>query len=205
MRTDVFLLLGAGGHARVVYEAWRFHHVRREAVVFDENPRLAESRFFDVSITSTWPPVPFGLGSFHVAIGHNSLRRRMFVRAEAMSGWVGETIVHPGSHVSAHAVLGGGCFVAAGAIVGPLAQLGCGCIVNHSASVDHEGVIGDFCHIAPGVRLCGEVHIGDEVLIGAGAVVLPGRRIGAGATVGAGAVVVRDVSAGSIVMGVPAT
>jgi len=41
--------------------------------------------------------------------------------------------------------------------------------------------------------------------IGTGAVILPGVTIGEGATIGAGAVVTRDVAAGVIVTGVPAT
>jgi sugar O-acyltransferase (sialic acid O-acetyltransferase NeuD family) len=203
MSTDGLLLIGAGGHARVVYDAWRLHNPKRTAIIFDESPLLAGTTFFDLRVQIAWPKMPDNVGSFHVAIGHNLIRLRFSAEAEAM-GVVIETIVHPGALVSPYAVIAGGCFVAAGAIVAPMARLGSGCIVNHAASVDHDCVIGDFCHIAPGARLCGGVHVGDEVFIGAGAVVLPGRRIGTGAKVGAGAVVLQDVAAGSIVKGVPA-
>lgn len=47
--------------------------------------------------------------------------------------------------------------------------------------------------------------IGDFAVIGAHATVLPGIRIGEGAAVAAGAVVTRDVPAGKMAVGVPAT
>lgn len=43
MPIDTLLLIGAGGHARVVYDAWRLLHPRRAAVVFDESPLLADN------------------------------------------------------------------------------------------------------------------------------------------------------------------
>lgn len=48
------------------------------------------------------------------------------------------------------------------------------------------------------------IRIGNDVWIGAGAIVLDGVTIGDHAVVAAGAVVTKDVSANSIVMGVPA-
>jgi|SRR5579884_7521 len=49
------------------------------------------------------------------------------------------------------------------------------------------------------------IEIGKHVLIGAHAIVLKGVRIGDGAVVAAGAVVTRDVPAGTLVAGNPAT
>jgi len=53
--------------------------------------------------------------------------------------------------------------------------------------------------------LAGSVEIGANVLLGTGAIVLPGRKVGPGAIIGAGAVVTRDVPAGQVWYGVPAT
>ncbi len=49
-----------------------------------------------------------------------------------------------------------------------------------------------------------EVIIEDNVWIGAAAIILPGITIGTGSIVAAGSVVTKDVSAGTIVAGVPA-
>lgn len=48
------------------------------------------------------------------------------------------------------------------------------------------------------------ISIEDDVWLGARCVILPGVRVGRGAVVGAGAVVTRDVTAFSVVSGVPA-
>lgn len=51
----------------------------------------------------------------------------------------------------------------------------------------------------------GSIVIGNRAWIGAGAIVLPGVNVGSGAVIAAGAVVNRDVPAGHMVAGVPAT
>ncbi len=48
------------------------------------------------------------------------------------------------------------------------------------------------------------VHIGDYVFIGPRAILLPGITVGSGAVIAAGAVVTKDVTANTIVGGVPA-
>ena len=65
--------------------------------------------------------------------------------------------------------------------------------------------------LLPEVRRCGgrgatkPIVIEDDVFIGARAIILKGVTLGRGSVVGAGAVVTKDVAAGSIVAGNPAT
>jgi len=50
----------------------------------------------------------------------------------------------------------------------------------------------------------GQIFVGDDVWFGANVVILPNVQIGSGAVIGAGSVVTKDVTAYSIVAGVPA-
>lgn len=198
------VLIGAGGHAAVVYDALQKSAVDLPVQVRDDAPGLAGAVFFECRVMV--PSLPLeGLGgqAFHVAVGRNGIRAELFRRAED-SGGTACSVVHPSAWVGLGAKVEAGSFLAAGCIVAPRATVGRGCIINHGALVDHDCCLGDWLHVAPGAVLGGGVEVGAGCLIGAGARVLPGRRIGAGSTVGAGAVVTRDVAPGSTVVGIPA-
>ena len=198
--TSTLLILGAGGHGRVVADAalaqgrWARLRVtdRDEQRVGEELlPWLRVERIDEAIAGST---------EVHVAIG-SALARAREARA---TGLPLATVVHPQATVSRHAVIGEGCFIAAGAIVAPGARLGAGVIVNHGAVVDHDVQVGAFTHVAPRVALGGGVHVGERVLVGAGASVLPGVRIADDVVVGAGAVVRDNLEAAGVYAGVPA-
>jgi sugar O-acyltransferase (sialic acid O-acetyltransferase NeuD family) len=204
MRTDLpILLLGAGGHAKVVFDAIQASHPEPvQVTVVDDNPALVGQAFFGTRVQRGDVFEQIDAVRFHVAIGCNEVRRSVFERLRARGG-VPLIVVHPRAHVSRHARVGQGSFLAAGCIVAPASRLAEGVIVNHAAVVDHDCIIGAFTHIAPNVTIGGNVRIGDNVLVGAGAVILPGVSIGDGCTIGAGAVVIADVMAARTVVGVP--
>lgn len=203
MHSPLFLV-GAGGHAKVVYDALRQSGFAGEVRVRDDDASLQGKPFIDLSIESLVLDIDQSEHSFHVAIGNNAVRARLSVALRERLGRL-LTIRHPQVSFALGARHGVGCFFAAGAIVGPEADVGNGCIVNHGAVVDHDCRVGEYSHIAPNATLGGGVRVGRCCLIGAGAVVLPGRDIGDGAIVGAGAVVVRDLPAGGVWTGVPAS
>lgn len=146
-----------------------------------------------------------GLGGFAVAIGGQRGRDRLDIAAYLGGlGLEALTLVHDRAWVADSVVMGDGCQVMALAAVSEDARLGRQCIINTRASVDHECILGDGVHVMPGATVTGCVEIGDGATIGAGATVLPRIRVGKDAMVGAGAVVTRDVTDGSVVMGVPA-
>lgn len=91
--------------------------------------------------------------------------------------------------------------------------------VHESIEVGRKCLIGPFCFITdsdhivtaslqpgePAAMRSARIKIEDDVWLGAGVIVLKGVTIGRSAVVGAGAVVTKDVPAGTVVAGVPAT
>lgn len=193
------LLIGGGGHAKVVIGAMRAagHAV---AVVYDTTPEKAGTRCAGV-LVRPFAELALEPGSqAFLAIGDNRARQRL--DRELQADWA--VVVHPSAWVDPSARLAPGVLVCAGAVIQADASIGRHAIVNTGASVDHDSVIGDYAHVAPGARLGGHVKVGEGALLGVGSAFLPGVSVGAWATVGVGAAVVGDVPEGVIARGVPA-
>jgi len=204
MATEQIVIVGAGGHAKVVLDALLASGVQRtRIIVMDDAPALRGREILGFPIQVPVAPAAVAALSFHVAIGEGA-RREQLSRALTAAGGTQASVVHPAATIAASAVLGAGAFIAARAVVGPAVTIGPGAIVNHGAVVDHDSTVGAYAHIAPNAVLGGAACVGARTLIGAGAAVLPGQSVGDDAVIGAGAVVVRDVPGGKIWIGVPA-
>lgn len=198
-----FVLVGAGGHASVVFDA-AYKAGHRVRAVLSE--RAVGESFFGHRIQSPETLMSLlapDLLHVHVAIGDAKARRRLATRATEL-GFGLLTVVHPMASVADSATLGPGSFVAAGSVVAPGATVGSGCIVNHRVCVDHDVVLGAWSHIAPGVTIGGHAVIGEEVWVGMGSVIRDRARIGERSLIGAGSVVLRDIPAGVVAYGQPA-
>ncbi|MGE0254604.1 MAG: acetyltransferase [Alphaproteobacteria bacterium] len=191
------IVLGAGGHARVVADALL---ARRVPVLGYADPARDKGSPGPLDL-----PVLGGdeavlsrpAQEVRLAIGVGSTgdagpRRRLYERFVA-AGYGIVAVLHPEAVVARGVVVGRGAQVMAGAVVQPGTTIGANVIVNTAASVDHDCRLGAHAHIAPGAVLCGDVTVGDGAHVGAGAVVRPGVAIGAGALVGMGIIVLADV------------
>lgn len=206
------LVLGGGGHARVVVDALAAVGRAGRIAIVDADPDRAGGEVLgypvigDDSVLAG--AVDDGFTAFVVGVGigiHGDAapRRRLFALGRD-AGLEPMAVVHPRAAVSAHARIGAGALVAAAAAVNPGAVIGDNAIVNTAAVVEHDGHVGDHAVVGPSAVVLGGAAVGPSALVGAGAVVLPGIAIGDGAIVGAGAVVCSDVAAGARVAGVPA-
>lgn len=204
--TAAVVIIGAGGHARVILDALQLSSckvlgfVDPAFVKGSQGPGgfliLGGDEVLKGFSTSEVQLVN-GIGS----IGPTTSRAAVFRRGKD-AGFSFAQVVHPSAIVSASATLGEGVQVMAGCVVQAGAEIGPNSIVNTRASVDHDCRIGETVHIAPGVTLSGDVRIGDRAHIGTGAVVIQGISIGADSLVAAGAVVYRDVpEAGRLIPG----
>lgn len=195
------MILGAGGHGRVVADAAALSGHWLRIVATDRDPARCRGELLPgVPLLPLEAALALPDAAFHVAIGLADARAR---ESQALAGRESATVVHPAAAVSAHARVDAGCFIAAQAVVAPGARLAAAVIVNHGAVVDHDVQVGDFSHLAPRAVLGGHARIGSRVLVGAGASVLPGLSVCDACLVGAGAVVCASILEAGVYAGVP--
>ncbi|MBI4125583.1 MAG: acetyltransferase [Deltaproteobacteria bacterium] len=210
-QTKIFcVILGGGGHARVVVDCLKSLGAAHPCAVLDQDRSLWGKEVLGVPIRGGLELLPKlkaeGATYFVPAVGgvgDNNPRRRIF-DAGLQHGLTALTLIHPSATVSPHAQIGQGTVIFAGAIINAGVIIGDNCIINTGAIIDHDCRIGDHVHIAPGAVLSGEVCVARSAHLGTGASVIQGIHIGEEAIVGAGGVVVRNISPRSVVKGVPA-
>jgi UDP-perosamine 4-acetyltransferase len=199
------VVIGGGGHAKVVIEVLR---ADRWPLVGVLDPHIEASDVLGVPVLGGDEQLPAlrqaGIGIAFVAVGSNASRLQIGRRIEAL-GFGLATAVHPSASISLSARLGAGVVVMPQATINAEAQIGDLAIVNTGAIVEHDCVVEEAAHLAPRSVIAGRVRVGAGALFGVGAAARPGAAIGEWATVGAGSVVLGEVAAGAIVAGVPAS
>ncbi len=202
------LVLGAGGHGRVVLDILQQagHH---EAIGFLDNNTDIHGRRVD------GVPVLGSIGDLAemaarvrcegvvIAIGDNGVRRSLAQTVDEI-GLDLVNAIHPSAALARNATFGRNVVVAAGVVICAHCQIGNSVILNTGCIVDYQTMIAEGSHICPGVRIAGRVKVEPGVFIGIGATVIPKVTVGCESIVGAGAVVIEDVPALATVVGVPA-
>ena len=204
---DEVVIIGAGGHGKVVLDILLAGGKYRPAGFVDNNPSLLDSYVCGLPVLGPINALPRlrrqKIRHAIIAIGDNRQRlaQRGIVDAE---GYDLVTAIHPAAYVSPRTEVGRGVVIAPGARVIVESTIGDLAIINTSAVVDHECDVGDGAHVCPGALLAGRVRVGRGAFIGIGAQVIQCRTVGEFAVVGAGATVIHDVAADTTVVGVPA-
>ena len=188
------IVVGGGGHAKVVIDALRVAGI--EVLGFtDLDADIATARSLSKALGNDtairrYPPRSIRLALGIGGTGVDEDRSALYA-AFKNEGYDFVTVVHPSATIAADVRLGEGCQIMAGAVVQTGCAIGTGAIVNTSASIDHDCAIGNFVHIAPGVTLSGTVTVGARSHIGVGATVIQGINLPEAAMVRAGYVVTR--------------
>ena len=201
------VIIGAGGHGRVVLDIMQ-HEGRHEVVGFlDSNPDLHGRLMDGVEVLGPIQRLAGlkeqGVLGAIVAVGHNGTRRSFGEQVQRL-GHELVSAIHPSANIANNVSMGRGVVVAAGALVCAHCQIGDGVILNTGCLVDHETMIGTACHLCPGVKIAGRVTIESGAFVGIGATVIQHVRVGHDSVIGAGAVGLKDVPPMSTVVGLPA-
>ncbi|MGB7160369.1 MAG: acetyltransferase [Tepidisphaeraceae bacterium] len=201
------IILGAGGHGKVVLDILRAAGEHRPVGFVDADRTLAGTIVCGLPVLGPSNLLPKlrqqKIKGAIVAIGDNRTRRSCAALVRE-HGFELVNAIHPAAVVSPGATIGRNVVVCAGACICVDVKLADSVIVNTNAVVDHECEIDEAAHVCPGALLAGRVRVGAGAFVGLGAKVIQCLTIGAGAVIGAGCVVIEDVPAGATVVGVPA-
>jgi sugar O-acyltransferase (sialic acid O-acetyltransferase NeuD family) len=201
------ILIGAGGHGKVVLDILQCEGKHRVVGFLDADASLHGSTVAGVAV----------LGGINqllklrsqkvrgaiVSIGDNRIRQQ-YAKEAADAGLELVQAIHPRAIVARSAKIGKNVVIAAGAVVCPDVVIGDSSIINTGAIVDHESVIGEAVHVCPAATLAGRVRVEDLAFVGMGAKIIQCLTLGARCVVGAGAVIRADVPPDCTAVGVPA-
>jgi len=207
------IILGTGGNAYDVLDiveainASAASQRQWEVTGFLDDARAAGTEFLGLPVLGRLTDAGrFSRESFVNAIGSDASysKREAIIASTGLAQDRFATLVHPGAGVSSRARLGRGTYVNHGASIAGNVTIGAHVAVGPGCIVGHDATIGDYSMLAPGCIVSGFVRVGRAAYIGAGAMLRQRLSVGDGAPVGMGCVVLKDVEAGTTVVGNPA-
>lgn len=199
------IIIGGGGHARVLRELLR----RRGDYVLgysapkpekhSDLPYLGSDDALRTFATDR--PVIAALGVGKIRATRNRIAILDFIES---LGITCPPIVAPTATVHSNVELGAATVVLDAAVIITGSRLGRACIVNTGAIIDHDCQIGDDVHLSVGSVICGGATIGKHCMIGAGATIVQSISICDECTIGAGATVTSSIDVPGTYVGTPA-
>jgi sugar O-acyltransferase (sialic acid O-acetyltransferase NeuD family) len=204
-------IIGAGGTSQQIAEA--------VADVNDKEPTWDLVGFFDddpakhgatiLGLTVLGPVLAAQEFSGRLIVGiapsKACAQRREVVEALGLPADRFATIVHPSAYTSRSVRIGVGCAIMQNVVITQNTVLGDHVIVLQNVSIGHDVTIGNAVTIAGGAVVTGYSNVASACYLGARSAINNRVTVNEGAIVGLGAVVVKDVPAGAIVVGNPAT
>ncbi len=202
------LILGAGGHGRVILDILLQAGGHDVVGFLDGNKAIHGRRVDGIPVLGGIDDLPQihrenNIDGVCIAIGDNGTRRGLARQVEQADIELINAI-HPSATLARSVTVGRNVVIAAGVVVCAQCQIGDSVILNTGAIIDHYTMIGEGTHICPGVRIAGRVKVEPGVFVGIGATVVPKVTLGCEAVIGAGTVVIQDVPSLATVVGVPA-
>jgi UDP-N-acetylbacillosamine N-acetyltransferase len=199
------LILGAGGHGRVVADtAQQIEQWNSIKFLDDAYPELMCVN--DYAVIGEIKDLERFLHDdvvVFIAVGENVKRLELINQCLKLGADI-TTLVHPQAIVSDLARVAKGTLILAAAVVNANALIDQGCIINTGAVVEHDCILAKGVHIAPNATLTGGVKVGEISFVGAASVIVQNTFIANNVFIGAGSVVIKDVNANQKIAGNPA-
>jgi len=198
------IVLGAGGHAKVIIELLRAAGYQVSYCVGGAD---SPDECMGIPVLKGDDHLPklrqLGYSSVFPAIGSNAIRERAAAHVLDL-GYELVNAISPHAIISPSLVLGKGIAIMSGVVINAQSTIDDLAIINTGATVDHDCHIGFCAHVAPQCALAGNVTVGAKAFVGIGTSIIPNKRIGDQSIIGAGSVVISDIPSSLTALGNPA-
>lgn len=154
------LIIGAGGHAKVVLDAI-LKTGDYEVIGFADDHLFSGMEVTEgysvITNTNSLNDFKDCFDRFVVAIDDNKSRCTLY--QNLINEYEPATIIHPDASIATSAEIGAGTVILAQAVINSHVQIGVNCLINSLCLIDHGTIIGEHSHIAQGTIIGSEVHI----------------------------------------------
>jgi UDP-4-amino-4,6-dideoxy-N-acetyl-beta-L-idosamine acetyltransferase len=191
-KTKPIVLIGAGGHASVLFDILNAQNRNVVAIVSPRDTQInkifsAVKHLDDEEFLNSYSSEDIELVNGIGQQPHSDLR--MTINEHYLArGYKFVNVLSELSMISKYSVIGEGVQILNGAVIQAGSRIGSHSIINTSAIVEHDSIVGEYCFMGPGSIICGSVKVKDKVFIGASSTVLQNIEIGHSSIVGAGSV-----------------
>lgn len=194
------IVLGSGGHAKVLIEILRENKIPIAGVTSIDLKQ--DDEFIGLKVIGTDDDLTnYNQGEILLVNGIGSLpgntKRKELSALMKEKGYRFSSVIHRQSVVSSSAYIHDGAQLMAGSIIQAGSEIGSDTIINTGAIIDHDCLIGRDCHIGPGSALSGGVTVGDGTHIGTGSNIIQNIKIGKNVIIAAGSSVFRNIDSDS--------
>jgi len=129
---------------------------------------------------------------FHVAIGNNLFRQKIFDFLKKNNcNFI--SLIHPRACVENDVLVGENVFIGANVYINIGSKIGDNTTIYNGCIIEHDNSIGKHCYLAPGVVTGGGVRVDNSVFIGLNSAIRDHIKIGRGSFVGMGSIIVKDL------------
>ncbi|GAB6168232.1 acetyltransferase [Clostridium carnis] len=168
------LILGAGGHGKVVAEAAELEMKYNKISFLDDREYINNiCNFQIIGKINEYNKLLNSYKYAFVAIGNNEKRLELIDKLIKV-GFKVPIIIHPKASVSKYSNIALGSIILANAVVNVNTTIGKGCIININSTIDHDCKISDGVHISSGAVVRSMVKVGELSTVGAAACVKSG-------------------------------
>ena len=166
------LILGAGGHGKVVLDVAESMECY-EVIHFLDDGKAVGEQVLGCEVVGKISECHLHSRNYTdaiVALGNNEVRLELTEKLKEL-GYHIPILIHPSSVVSQYTNIKEGTVIMPQAVINADASIGKACIINTGAVIEHDCEVGDGAHIAYRAVLGGGAKVGDKVLVDIGEIV----------------------------------